>query len=74
MTENLTKSRQNAEAAFAKTQSQFLARGRAIDELDSITAARDEKTLRLREARLAKERQDRENVTAALLAKRAQKT
>ncbi|KQW32001.1 hypothetical protein ASE36_07305 [Rhizobium sp. Root274] len=73
MTDNLTKSRQTAEAAFAKTQSQFLARGRAIDELDSITAARDEKTLRLREARLAKERQDRENVTAALLAKRAQK-
>ncbi|KPF47405.1 hypothetical protein ACSV9I_17150 [Rhizobium sp. G187] len=74
MTEILTKSRQTAEAAFAKTQSQFLARGRAIDEQVSITVARDEKTMRLREARLAKERHDVESATAALVAKRALKT
>ncbi len=71
MTENHTKSRHTAEIAFAKTQSQFLARGRAIDEQDALTAARDEKTARLREARLNRERETRERATAALLAKRA---
>ncbi|PYB77840.1 MULTISPECIES: hypothetical protein [Rhizobium] len=71
MSDNLTKSRQTAEAAFARTQSQFLARGRAVDELDAITAARDEKTARLREARLTRERETRERATAALVAKRA---
>ncbi|MFN3508858.1 MAG: hypothetical protein ACK4ZU_15365 [Allorhizobium sp.] len=71
MTEQLTKSRQTAEIAFAKTQSQFLARGRAIDEHDAIATARDEKTTRLREARLTREREARENATAALVAKRA---
>ena len=65
MTEQLTKSRQTAEIAFAKTQSQFLARGRAIDEQDAITSARDEKTIRLREARLTREREARESATAA---------
>ncbi|MBU2328669.1 MAG: hypothetical protein KJ755_15185 [Alphaproteobacteria bacterium] len=71
MTEQLTKSRQTAEIAFAKTQSQFLARGRAIEEQDAITSARDEKTIRLREARLTREREARESATAALVAKRA---
>jgi hypothetical protein len=71
MTENHTKSRQTAEIAFAKTQSQFLARGRALDEQDAIASARDEKTLRLREARLTREREARESATAALVAKRA---
>ncbi|SCM71390.1 conserved hypothetical protein [uncultured Pleomorphomonas sp.] len=58
MAEQYSKPRQQAEIAFGKTQSQFFARGRAFEELDSITAARNEKTLRLREARLAKELQD----------------
>lgn len=71
MTEHLTKSRQTAEIAFAKTQSQFLARSRAVDEQDAIASARDEKTSRLREARLAREREARESATAALVAKRA---
>ena len=40
-------------------------------ELDSIVRSREEKTLRLREARLAKETHDRAVATAALIAKRA---
>ncbi len=67
MSEQLTKSRQTAEIAFAKTQSQFLARSRAVDEQDAIASARDEKTSRLREARLTREREARESATAAWL-------
>ena len=55
MTDQITKSRQTAEIAFAKTQSQFLARNRVLDEQDAIVSARDEKTIRLREARLTRE-------------------
>lgn len=58
MAEQYSKSRQQAEIAFGKAQSQFFARGQAFEELDAIAAARNEKTLRLREARLAKEAQD----------------
>ena len=36
-------------------------RRRAIDEQDAITSARDEKTIRLREARLTREREARES-------------
>jgi hypothetical protein len=57
MTESYSKPRQQAEIAFGKTQSQFFARERAFEELDSIVVAREEKTQRLREARLAKELQ-----------------
>lgn len=58
MTEPYSKSRQQAEIAFGAAQSQFFAKGHAVDELNSIAQARDEKTLRLGEARLAKELQD----------------
>jgi hypothetical protein len=58
MTEIYSKPRQQAEVAFGKNQSQFFERQRAIEDLNSIVVARNEKTLRLREARLAKERQD----------------
>ncbi|THV24007.1 hypothetical protein [Peteryoungia ipomoeae] len=71
MNDIISKSRQVAEVAFAKAQSQSLARSRALEEHDLIASSRDEKTNRLREARLAKERQDRENAKAALVAKRA---
>jgi hypothetical protein len=69
MTERYSKTRQQAETAFGKTQTQFFARGQALEELDSIAAARNEKTARLREARLAKELQD----SIALAAKPAPK-
>lgn len=74
MTETYSKPRQQAEIAFGKTQSQFLSRDRAHEELDAVVVARDEKTQRLREARLAKEEEARALVTAAPAAKRARKT
>ena len=71
MAEQYSKSRQQAEIAFGKTQSQFFARGRAFEELDFVTAARNEKTLRLREARLARELQDSIDLAAKPAPKRA---
>ncbi|WP_370677849.1 hypothetical protein [Pleomorphomonas sp. PLEO] len=71
MTEQYSKPRQQAEIAFGKTQSQFFARGRAFEELDSIAVARNEKTTRLREARLAKEQQDSVALAAKPATKRA---
>ena len=70
MTETYSKSRQQAETAFGNLQTQFLAKNNATEELQSVAQARDAKTLRLREARLAKEQADRISVTSALLAKR----
>jgi hypothetical protein len=71
MTQTHSKSRQRAEVAFGNVQSQFFARNSAVEELDSLARSREEKTQRLREARLAKELHDRETATASLLAKRA---
>jgi hypothetical protein len=62
---------QRAEIAFGEVQKQFFAKDRAVAELDSVVLAREAKTLRLREARLAKEAQDRASATGALLAKHA---
>ena len=73
MTETHSKSRQQAEVAFGQTQTEFFARGAAVEELDSIVQAREAKTLRLREARLAKEAQDTAAVTQVLLARHAAK-
>lgn len=73
MTQTQSKSRQQAEVAFSKAQSQFFARDRAVEEQEAIVRAREEKTLRLREARLAKELDDRATATAALALKRAKK-
>ena len=55
MSEAVSKARQMAEIAFDKTQSQFLARTRAFEEHDTVTAERAEKTQRLRAARLERE-------------------
>jgi hypothetical protein len=55
MTETYSRSRQQAEIAFGREQTEFFARGQAMNALDSIAQARDEKTLRLREARKAQE-------------------
>lgn len=74
MSQTLSKSREQAEIAFARMQSQPVVRSRAVEELDSLVLAREEKTLRLRAARLAKELKDRETATASLLAKRARIT
>lgn len=71
MTETYSKSRQQAETAFGNLQTQFFAKNNAVEELQSVAQARDAKTLRLREVRLAKEQADRISATSALLAKRS---
>lgn len=71
MTENYSKSRQRAETAFGNLQTEFFAKNNAAEELESATQARDAKTARLREARLAKEQADRMSATSALIAKRS---
>ncbi|MCQ1854529.1 hypothetical protein [Neorhizobium galegae] len=71
MTETCSKSRQQAEIAFSNTQAQFFAKDKAVEELLSLAQSREAKTLRLREARLTKELDDRASATSALLARRA---
>lgn len=66
-----SKSRLQAESAFTKVQAQLLARNRAIEDLDTIAEAREEKTSRLKHARLTKEADDRARATVALVSKRA---
>lgn len=65
MTHENRKSFQQAEIAFAKTQTQFLARSRAVVEKDAIAEAREEKTARLRQARLARETTTRAGMSCA---------
>ncbi|KRB57033.1 hypothetical protein ASE04_28775 [Rhizobium sp. Root708] len=50
-----SKSRQQAEIAFDRVQSQFFARGQAVEELQTEEQARQAKTQRLRDARLARD-------------------
>ena len=73
MTEKHSKSRQQAEIAFGKTQSQFFARSPAVEEHDFLIQARQEKTQRLREARLAMASENVQQATASLITKRAKK-
>lgn len=72
MTQTHSKPRQQAEIAFAKAQSQFLARERPAEELDAARA-RNEKTLRLREARLARDLEERARSISALASDRSAK-
>jgi len=65
------KSRQQSESAFTKVHSQLLARNRAIEEHDTMTKHREGKTLRLKNARLAKDADDRARATAVLISKQA---
>ena len=71
MTETYSKSRQQAETAFGNLRTEFFAKNNAAEELESEAQARDAKTVRLREARLAMEQADRMSATSALLAKRS---
>ena len=54
----MNKNRERAESAFGKTQSQSLSKNRTLSEQDAVVRARDEKTMRLRELRKAKEAED----------------
>jgi hypothetical protein len=71
MTETYSKSRQQAETAFGHIRTEFSAKNNAAEEIESVAQARDAKTFRLREARLAKEQADRISATSALLSKRS---
>jgi hypothetical protein len=73
MTQTYSKARQEAEAAFGLEQTEFFARGQAMEALDSIASERDAKTMRLREARKAKELADRLSATANTVRKRTTK-
>ncbi|MBB3313291.1 hypothetical protein FHT78_005083 [Rhizobium sp. BK196] len=55
MTETYSKARHKAEIAFGNLQTEFFSKNNAVEELASQALARGAKTLRLREARLAKE-------------------
>jgi hypothetical protein len=70
MNQTYSRSRQQAEIAFGNVQAQFFAKNEALEERESIAQLREAKTLRLREARLAKELNDRTSATSALMAKR----
>jgi hypothetical protein len=74
MTLTHSKSRHEAEIAFDNTQSRFFAKGSAVEELESVTEAREAKTLRLREARLAMEATAIATVASALVIKRTRKS
>lgn len=56
---------------FVGAQSQFYGRGEAAEELSAAVAAREEKTARLREARLAKDRRDLIVAAAAKMNKKS---
>ncbi len=64
-------SRQQAESTFTKVQSQLMARNRVIEERDTMAKDREDKTSRLKNARLAREADDRTRATAALVSRRA---
>jgi len=66
-----SKPREQAESAFTKVQSQLMARNRVIEEIDTMAQAREDKTSRLKNARLAREADDRTRATAALKSRRA---
>lgn len=64
MADTSHKSREQAELAFSKVQTQSLARNRIVDEHHAIDNEREAKTARLRELRLAKEAQEQEQAAA----------
>lgn len=68
MPENHSASRRRAEAAFAEIRMKSSSRDRAFDEIEMLKAAREEKTLKLREARLAREGQDKAQVATVAAA------
>ena len=65
LTANSRKTRDQAESAFSKTQTQFLSLGRIISERDAVSEAREAKTARLRELRLDKQADDLAAAAAA---------
>ena len=73
LTANSRRSRDQAETAFSKTQTQSLSLGRIVSEQDAVSRAREEKTARLRELRLQKEAADQLAAAVAPAPKRKAK-
>ena len=74
LTANSRRSRDQAETAFSKTQTQSLSLGRIVSEQDAVSRAREEKTARLRELRLQKEAADQLAAAIAPTPKRKAKS
>jgi hypothetical protein len=74
LTANFRRSRDQAETAFSKTQTQSLSLGRIVSEQDAVSRAREEKTARLRELRLQKEAADQLAAAIAPAPKRKAKS
>ena len=74
MTEKQSKLRQQAEIAFAKAQSgtqpEARVKSRAVEEIDLMVQARNEKTMALKQARIAKEAEDQARTAATAAAKK----
>lgn len=70
MTEQYSNARKAAEKSFSATQVEFFSKNHAYDEMNSVAKARDEKTQRLRAARLAKEQEDAATLIVAPSPKR----
>lgn len=64
-----SRARKNAEKLFSAAQVEFFSKNHAYEELDAADRAREEKTLRLRTARLAREQDE----TAVLIVAKATK-
>lgn len=82
MTEKQSKLRQQAEIAFAKaqngtqtgaqaaTEANVRVKSRAVEEIDLMVQARNEKTMALKQARIAKEAEDQARTAATAAAKK----
>lgn len=73
MAQSFSRTRQRAESASSKIQTPFFAKGQAVEEQDFVTQAHAAKTLRLREARLAREANDHARAASALMRMRTKK-
>jgi hypothetical protein len=73
MTQSQSISRPQAEYAANLAQAEFFAKDHAIDEQQFVRQAREAKTIRLRDARMAKELKDRTSALTGLIGLRARK-
>lgn len=67
MTQSYSKPRLQAESAFSKVQNPFFSNKEAVEEQDFARLAREAKTSRLRDARLARDAEERSKATSALI-------
>jgi hypothetical protein len=73
LSQTQSRSRPQAEYAANLAQAEFFAKDNAVEEQQFVTQAREAKTLRLRDARMAKELKARTAVLSGLISMRATK-